>query len=139
MSVIQYESPNGRFPAHIDHCKDSFVYLVSLGCTANFMVKGPNMEEKKYFRFNSGDMLVFNASSEAAILHEVVGIVGDTKDNEIILEQTTTTGNSLEQTHDQILAEDHDSSCPIALANTFPILQRHRYGVQCRVHFELLK
>ena len=34
MGAIKYPSPNGHFPAHIDH-DDSFVYLLSIGCTAN--------------------------------------------------------------------------------------------------------
>lgn len=77
MAVIEYESPDGRFPPHIDHCNDSFVYLLSLGCTANFMVKGPAMQERKTFKFHSGDLLVFNASSQAAILHGVMSIDGE--------------------------------------------------------------
>mmetsp|Transcript_61538 Transcript_61538/g.166041 ORF Transcript_61538/g.166041 Transcript_61538/m.166041 type:complete len:186 (+) Transcript_61538:131-688(+) len=104
MAAIQYASPNGRFPAHIDHCNGSFVYLMSLGCAANFMVKGPGMECKKTFKFNSGDLLVFNASTEAAILHEVVSIV------------------------------EGEESCPEELGNIFPVLRKNRYGVQCRVH-----
>ena len=74
MGVIKYLSPTGHFPAHIDHCNHSFVYLTSLGCTANFMVKTPSMETKRIFKFNSGDLLVFDASTEAAVLHEVVSI-----------------------------------------------------------------
>ena len=101
MSAIQYTSPNGHFPAHIDH-SNSFVYLLSLGCTANFMVKGPNMNCKQIFKFNSGDLLIFNASTQAAILHEVVNI---------------------------------DADYPIELGNRFSVLQKHRYGIQCRVHF----
>ena len=66
-AVIEYESPNGCFHPHIDHCQNSFVYLISLGCTANFMVKGPTMQTRLRFKFCSGDMLVFNASTEAAI------------------------------------------------------------------------
>ena len=104
MATIQYASPSGQFPPHVDHCKNSFVYLMSLGCTANFMVKGPNMELKKNFKFHSGDLLIFNASTEAAILHGVVSI-------------------------------DSETSSPIELANRFAILQNHRYGVQCRLHF----
>jgi hypothetical protein len=38
------------------------------------MVKGPGMMEKQIFKFRSGDMLVFNASTEASILHAVMGI-----------------------------------------------------------------
>ena len=74
MGVIKYLSPKGHFPAHIDHCNYSFVYLTSLGCTANFLVKTPSMETKRIFKFNSGDLLVFDASTEAAVLHEVVSI-----------------------------------------------------------------
>ena len=74
MAAIQYESPDGHFHPHIDHCDNSFVFLISLGCTANFMVKGPNMENRCHFKFLSGDLLVFNASTEAAILHGVMSI-----------------------------------------------------------------
>ena len=73
MGAIKYPSPNGHFAAHIDH-DDSFVYLMSIGCTANFMVKGPGMSEKKVIKFKSGDLLCFNASTHASILHEVVNI-----------------------------------------------------------------
>jgi hypothetical protein len=74
MAVIQYELPTGRFPPHVDHCDDSFVFLTSLGCTATFMVKGPTMEAAKEFKLRSGDLLAFNASSKAAILHGVASI-----------------------------------------------------------------
>lgn len=76
MACIQYESPDGHFPPHIDH-SNSFVFLLSLGCTANFMVKGPNMEARNNFKFHSGDMLVFNASTKAKILHGVMNIDGE--------------------------------------------------------------
>ena len=101
VGAIEYESPNHSLPEHIDHCT-SFVYLLSLGCTANFMVKGPNMGCKKMFKFNSGDLLVFNASTEGAILHGITNI-------------------------------DDETSCPVELGNKFTVLQKHRYGVQCRV------
>ena len=78
---------------------------MSIGCTANFMVKPPNMRNKKVFKFKSGDLLIFNASTNAAIVHGV---------------------NSI----------DHISShCPVQLTTKFKILQDHRIGVQCRVHF----
>ena len=73
MSTIKYPSPNGHFAAHIDH-DNSIVYLLSIGCTTNFMVKGPTMKDKKVFKFKSGDLLVFDASTKAAILHSVVNI-----------------------------------------------------------------
>lgn len=104
MVVIQYKSPDGHFPPHLDHCNNSFVHLMSLGCTASFMVKGPTMDEKREFEFHSGDMLVFNASTEAAVLHSVQSIGGS-------------------------------ESCPSSLRKAFPVLQNHRYGVQCRSHF----
>mmetsp|Transcript_122785 Transcript_122785/g.308936 ORF Transcript_122785/g.308936 Transcript_122785/m.308936 type:complete len:227 (-) Transcript_122785:93-773(-) len=74
LAVIRYEAPDGRFAPHVDHCNDSYVYLASLGCTANFMVKGPGMAEKRAFKFRSGDLLVFNASTRAALLHGVMSI-----------------------------------------------------------------
>jgi hypothetical protein len=74
MAVIQYESPDGRFPPHVDHCDASLVYLTSLGCGANFMVKTPNMAAAEHFQLRSGDLLVFNASSRAAITHGVLSI-----------------------------------------------------------------
>jgi hypothetical protein len=60
------------------------------------------MTSKKTFKFNSGDLLVFDPSTEASILHGVVNI-------------------------------DGEDSCPVELRKEFPILQGHRYGVQCRV------
>ena len=57
VGAIRYAVPNGRFPEHIDHCgNNSWVYLLSLGCTANFVVKGPSMNKKKEFGFHSGDI-----------------------------------------------------------------------------------
>ena len=77
VGVIRYHVPNGNFPDHIDHCNDnSFVYLLSLGCSTNFVVKGPK-SDRQMFRFNSGDVLVFDPSSDAAIVHGVKSINGD--------------------------------------------------------------
>ena len=76
VGVIRYQVPNGCFPEHIDHCNDdSWVYLLSLGCSANFVVKSSS--EKQQFRFRSGDVLVFDPSSDAAIIHGVSSIYGD--------------------------------------------------------------
>ncbi len=79
VGVIRYQVPNGKFPEHIDHCNDnSWVYLLSLGCSANFVVKGGSSQsEKQQFRFKSGDVLVFDPSSDAAIVHGVASINGD--------------------------------------------------------------
>ncbi|KAK3252650.1 hypothetical protein CYMTET_38065 [Cymbomonas tetramitiformis] len=104
MATIRYEAPTGRFPPHVDHCQDSLVCLASLGRTANFMVKGSSNEVSR-FKLYSGDVLVFNASSAANVLHGV----------ESIDESASETGE--------------------ALAGKFPTLQGHRYGVQCRMYF----
>ena len=93
MGTIRYPAPNGRFPEHIDHCTDSWVYLLSLGCTANFVVKGPSME-KRVFAFRSGDVLVFDASTEAAVLHGVRDI-----DAESCPEELSETFGSTMQKH----------------------------------------
>ena len=78
VGVIRYQVPNGNFPEHIDHCNDnSWVYLLSLGCSANFVVKGSPQSEKQQFRFRSGDVLVFDPSSDAAVVHGVASINGD--------------------------------------------------------------
>ena len=73
VGVIRYESPNGNFPLHIDH-SNSIVYLLSIGCTCNFMVKGPTMEKRNDFKMDSGDILVFNATTKAKIVHGVKSI-----------------------------------------------------------------
>mmetsp|Transcript_4364 Transcript_4364/g.9602 ORF Transcript_4364/g.9602 Transcript_4364/m.9602 type:complete len:236 (+) Transcript_4364:108-815(+) len=106
MATIQYEAPNGCFPAHVDHCSDSCVFLASLGCSANFMVKGPTMVDKLQFKLHSGDALVFNASGEAGVLHSVVSIDGG-----------------------------GPRGGAKALERRFPAWQRRRYGVQCRMYF----
>ena len=78
VGVIRYQVPNGCFPEHIDHCNDdSWVYLLSLGCSANFVVKCSPQSEKQQFRFRSGDVLVFDPSSDAAVVHGVASINGD--------------------------------------------------------------
>ncbi|GBG33851.1 Hypothetical Protein FCC1311_100742 [Hondaea fermentalgiana] len=106
MATIQYEAPNGCFPAHVDHCSDSCVFLASLGCSANFMVKGPTMVEKLQFKLHSGDALVFNASGEAGVLHSVVSI-----------------------------DEGGPRGIAKTLEQSFPTWHQHRYGVQCRMFF----
>eukprot|EP00420_Gonyaulax_spinifera_P002525 CAMPEP_0197926336 /NCGR_PEP_ID=MMETSP1439-20131203/98968_1 /TAXON_ID=66791 /ORGANISM="Gonyaulax spinifera, Strain CCMP409" /LENGTH=232 /DNA_ID=CAMNT_0043548865 /DNA_START=40 /DNA_END=738 /DNA_ORIENTATION=+ len=106
MATIRYEAPDGHFPPHVDHCNESVVFLASLGCTANFMVKGPTMDAKTQFKFCSGDLLVFNASSKAAILHSVMSI------------------------------DETGSEMGELLGSRFPVLRSHRYGVQCRMYFQ---
>ena len=74
VGVIRYQVPNGTFPEHVDHCNDnSWVYLLSLGCTANFVVQGRD-KKRQMIKFESGDVLVFDPSSDAAIVHGVKSI-----------------------------------------------------------------
>jgi len=77
MATIRYEAPHGKFPPHVDHCDNSVVFLMTLGCTANFMVQGPTTP-KIEFKLKSGDLLIFNASSQAKILHAVTSIEDNT-------------------------------------------------------------
>ena len=48
------------------HCDKvtGWVVLFSLGCTANFWVKGKEMKSKFAFPFESGDALIFNGGTE---------------------------------------------------------------------------
>jgi hypothetical protein len=105
MATIRYEAPNGCCPPHVDHCSDSAVFLASLGRSANFMVRGKGERDVHRFQMRSGDVLVFNASTEAAILHGVESI-------------------------DEGASEAGD-----ALASAFPVFRTHRYGVQCRIRY----
>ena len=82
MAAIRYcasgSSPiiGSCFPPHVDHCNDgSWVVLFSLGCAAAFHVKTPGTAQHS-FEMQSGDILVFDPSSEAAILHGVAGVGG---------------------------------------------------------------
>ena len=113
VAVIRYKPPNDNFPLHIDHTNDnSYVFLLSLGCSANFIVKGPTNIEKKEFRFRSGDVLVFDPSTNAGILHGVGSI----------------NANSFPTTNDDVLHADHEECIP-------KDFQQFRFGVQCRVKY----
>lgn len=104
---VRYAVPNGSFPEHIDHCNDnSWVYLLSLGCSANFVVSKKNdlQNKKQVFTFNSGDVLVFDPSSKAGIVHGVLSI------------------------HDDYPKDDENDSCVIP-----ENFKCYRFGVQCRV------
>ena len=74
VAAIRYEGPSAVFPPHVDRCEDSFVYLASLGRTARFTVKSPSMDKRRDIAFGSGDAIIFDPSSEAALLHSVEGI-----------------------------------------------------------------
>ena len=97
------------FPPHVDHCNDrSWVFLFSLGCTAAFHIKSPDMAQRHTFEMKSGDALVFDPSSEAAVLHGVDGVARRA-------EEASSTGNELK--------------------GKFETLRCSRFGVQCRVSF----
>ena len=112
MAVIQY-CPSGTsnnigscFPPHIDHCNDgSWVVLFSLGCTALFQIRSPDMSHKETIKMESGDVLVFDPSSEAAVLHGV----------------------------DDMIEESCNNSRWTGLGKQFEVLRYSRLGVQCRV------
>lgn len=108
MAAIRYcaSSPTigSVLPPHVDHCNDgSWVFLFSLGCAATFNVKSPGMAQQHTFEMKSGDALVFDPSSKAAILHGVAGI------------------------------GEADSCESGRLGERFEVLCASRYGVQCRV------
>ena len=105
MGAIRYRVPDGRFPPHVDHCKNSAVVLMSLGRDAKFTVRGRDDASATRFAMRSGDALVFDASSEARVLHGVEGIHCSASDS----------GEELSRRH--------------------PVFRSHRYGVQCRLHF----
>ena len=87
MAAIRYLAPDARFPPHVDHCSNSFVFLASLGCTAKFMVKCSADGELHKFDFNRGDLLVFDASTAAAVLHGVMGVRERSCDVDELLDQ----------------------------------------------------
>ena len=79
-----------------------------MGCSANFIVKGPNEEEEGVYSFRSGDVLVFDPSSNAGILHGVGSV----------------------NVNDFPTMMDHDADEECCIPEDF---QRFRFGVQCRV------
>mmetsp|Transcript_33275 Transcript_33275/g.78572 ORF Transcript_33275/g.78572 Transcript_33275/m.78572 type:complete len:228 (-) Transcript_33275:173-856(-) len=96
------------FPPHIDHCNDgSSVVLFSLGRTAIFHIQTPGMAQRHTFDMNSGDVLVFDPSSEAAVVHGVAGVASG--------EEGSVRGDEL--------------------GARFDVLHSSRFGVQCRVSF----
>jgi hypothetical protein len=56
----------------------SWVVLFSLGCTAQFFVKGKDMSKQKYIYFESGDALVFNGGPSHQVWHGIDMILPDT-------------------------------------------------------------
>merc|ERR1711963_1199407 len=61
---------------HIDHCNNpkAWVVLLSLGCTATFSVRKSRDDPKTLLKLESGDVMVFDPSTTAAIRHGVVSI-----------------------------------------------------------------
>ena len=96
------------FPPHVDHCNDrSWVVLFSLGRTATFHIQAPGMAQRHTFDMNSGDILLFDPSSEAAVLHGVAGVAS--------------------------CDEDASRRAEDELGARFDVLRSSRFGVQCRV------
>merc|ERR1712228_582494 len=85
ISAFKYRTPAGQLGLHCDS-NPSVAFLFSIGCTCNFYVFGASMQHNKdkqsvnkfkdgqTFKFKSGDMLFFDASHEANIIHGVMGI-----------------------------------------------------------------
>jgi hypothetical protein len=105
MATIRYEALKHKLDAHVDHCDESLVVLISLGRTINFMIRAGRQSELKRFKFLSGDILIFNASTAAELVHGLESV------------------------------DEAASEVGELLARRFPVLQNHRYGVQCRIHF----
>ena len=75
IQALKYISPNGNFKNHVDKFfGDNIVLLFSLGCTANFYLNTPKMKNEQIFKFQSGDMLCFDANSSAKIMHGILNI-----------------------------------------------------------------
>eukprot|EP00756_Hemistasia_phaeocysticola_P045033 Hpha_TRINITY_DN18804_c0_g1::TRINITY_DN18804_c0_g1_i1::g.26345::m.26345 len=112
VAVIRY-CPSGSHPCvgsccppHVDHCNDgSWVVLMSLGRTATFHIQTPGMAQRHTFDMNSGDVVVFDPSSKAAVVHGVAGVVCE--------EEASIRGDEL--------------------GAKFDVLRSSRFGVQCRV------
>ncbi|ETO14529.1 hypothetical protein RFI_22839 [Reticulomyxa filosa] len=77
ITSFKYPVKGGTLTEHVD-VKSNWVVLYSLGNSANFTVKSPQMQQKKAFSFNSGDVLVFDASEKAKIKHGITHIIEDT-------------------------------------------------------------
>ena len=104
----------GCFPPHVDHCNDgSWVFLFSLGCTATFHVQSTGMAQRQTIEMKSGDALVFDPSSEAAVVHGVTGVAREE-------EGASARGDELGARGDELGAR-------------FEVLRSSRFGVQCRV------
>ena len=101
VAAIRYDVSTGVLADHVDHCNDgSWVVLLSLGCTAKFNVNNYCMD------FRSGDILVFDPSTKAKVLHGIESIIN--------------------QEHDGFKLDE-------GLLQRYPTLIQYRFGIQCRV------
>ena len=48
--------------------------LLSIGCTATFSIRGSRDDPKTFLKLESGDVMVFDPSTAAAVRHGVVSI-----------------------------------------------------------------
>jgi len=56
----------------------SWVVLFSLGCTAQFYLKGNKMKDQRYVYCESGDALMFNGGQSHQVWHGIDKILADT-------------------------------------------------------------
>jgi len=75
-----YPIEDGKLNGHCDKIL-GWVVLFSLGCSANFWIKGPQMKQREYIKFESGDTLVFNGGTEYNIMHGIDSINPNTCPN----------------------------------------------------------
>ncbi len=74
ITSFNYPIKEGKLTGHVDKVL-GWVVLFSLGNTAKFYIKGPNMRERVTIDFQSGDVLVFNGGTEYDIFHGIDTIV----------------------------------------------------------------
>eukprot|EP01084_Bolivina_argentea_P220691 373975_1 len=82
----KYTYPKGKLIPHCDGFP-GFIILIALGCDVNFMIKSHlfnNKNQEINFVFKSGDIVIFDSSTKANIIHEVKGVVPNTCPNEIL-------------------------------------------------------
>jgi len=77
ITSFKYSCSKGKLTGHCDKVT-GWVVLFSLGCAANFWVKGKEMRSKHSFAFESGDVLIFNGGSEFNIQHGITSISAGT-------------------------------------------------------------
>jgi len=77
ITSFKYPKDEGCLTGHCDKI-EGWVVLFSLGCTARFYVKGPEMSRKTTINFESGDALIFNGGTEYDIFHGIDEIRANT-------------------------------------------------------------